>query len=58
MINKPSGCAFHPRCPYAFERCTTEVPELRVSDGSHAAACHLSLEDKGRIFTEEILAHR
>ncbi|HUL85134.1 MAG TPA: ABC transporter ATP-binding protein [Actinomycetota bacterium] len=58
MIHPPSGCAFHPRCPYAFDRCKTEVPELRVSDGSHAAACHLSLEDKGRIFTEEIVAHR
>ena len=58
MIHKPSGCAFHPRCPYAFDRCKTEVPKLLVSDGSHAAACHLSLEDKGRIFHEEILAHR
>jgi peptide/nickel transport system ATP-binding protein len=31
----PSGCAFHPRCPYANERCRVEVP--RFTDG---VACH------------------
>jgi peptide/nickel transport system ATP-binding protein len=38
----PPGCAFHPRCPRAVERCRAERPELReVSTGSEAA-CHLA----------------
>lgn len=37
----PSGCAFHPRCPYAMDRCRTETPELREVDAGHQAACHL-----------------
>ena len=41
-IDLPSGCTFHPRCPYAVERCRVEVPQLRkVSNGS-LAACHLA----------------
>jgi peptide/nickel transport system ATP-binding protein len=37
----PSGCRFHPRCPYAFDRCRTEEPPLfDVGDG-HRAACWL-----------------
>ncbi|MEM8959192.1 MAG: oligopeptide/dipeptide ABC transporter ATP-binding protein [Pseudomonadota bacterium] len=40
-INPPSGCAFHPRCPLAVERCTAERPELR-SIGSARVACHLA----------------
>ena len=40
-INPPSGCAFHPRCPLAVERCTAERPELR-SVGSARVACHLA----------------
>ena len=38
----PAGCAFAPRCPYATERCTQFVPELRAADGSaaHKVACH------------------
>ena len=38
--NPPAGCRFHTRCPYAFDRCRTEVPELRGS-ASHRFACHL-----------------
>ncbi len=39
----PSGCAFHPRCPLAFEACKTTLPVLRpVTPGSHQlVACHL-----------------
>ena len=33
----PPGCAFHPRCPYAFERCKHERPELIRTGGSYAA---------------------
>ena len=39
------GCRFHPRCPYATERCRTEVPaELTIGQG-HYAACHKVEED-------------
>jgi oligopeptide/dipeptide ABC transporter ATP-binding protein len=35
----PSGCAFHPRCPLAEDRCREEVPALRVLSPEHRAAC-------------------
>ena len=40
-INPPSGCRFHTRCPYAFERCSKEEPLMQeVLPGQHVA-CHL-----------------
>ncbi|MDF5809663.1 dipeptide ABC transporter ATP-binding protein [Pseudomonas aeruginosa] len=38
-LNPPEGCAFHKRCPYATERCRSEVPELRLLD-QRQVACH------------------
>ncbi len=38
-IDPPSGCAFHPRCPFANERCVKEVPRAIEADSSHVA-CH------------------
>lgn len=38
-INPPSGCTFHPRCPYVNDRCMREVPTLKMY-GSGVAACH------------------
>jgi peptide/nickel transport system ATP-binding protein len=46
LINVPSGCAFHPRCPYVMDVCRTDVPELLSEDYPHSSACHLSLEEK------------
>ena len=43
-VNLPSGCCFHTRCPYATERCRTEVPELRECDG-RMVACHRAGEN-------------
>jgi peptide/nickel transport system ATP-binding protein len=40
-INPPSGCRFHTRCPYVFDRCRTEEPQLRSMGDGHMAACHL-----------------
>jgi oligopeptide/dipeptide ABC transporter ATP-binding protein len=41
MADVPNGCAFHPRCPAATDRCTIEVPtSVRVGPG-HVASCHL-----------------
>jgi oligopeptide/dipeptide ABC transporter ATP-binding protein len=44
-INLPSGCFFHPRCPYSEGLCHEREPELRsmgLRDGEHLAACHLA----------------
>ena len=38
-INPPSGCRFHPRCPYATERCRLEEPKLELR-GEWKVACH------------------
>jgi len=38
-IDPPAGCAFHPRCPFASERCRRERPELRT-DAATRVACH------------------
>jgi oligopeptide/dipeptide ABC transporter ATP-binding protein len=40
-VNRPRGCHFHPRCPYAVARCRTEEPPLKASTDSHLVACHL-----------------
>ncbi|MFP3284517.1 MAG: ABC transporter ATP-binding protein [Nitrososphaeria archaeon] len=40
-LSPPPGCPFHPRCPYAFDRCRTEVPRLREVSPGHWVACHL-----------------
>jgi peptide/nickel transport system ATP-binding protein len=37
----PSGCPFHPRCPFAFEACPEVVPELYPSGPDRRSACHL-----------------
>nr|MBS1899016.1 ABC transporter ATP-binding protein [Actinomycetota bacterium] len=39
--NRPTGCAFNPRCPKAFDLCTREVPELRPAPDGGVVACHL-----------------
>jgi peptide/nickel transport system ATP-binding protein len=40
-INPPNGCRFHTRCPFVFDRCRTEEPELRQRAEGQWAACHL-----------------
>jgi len=39
-IDPPSGCKFHPRCPYADTICSTENPKLREISTGHFVACH------------------
>ncbi len=39
-LNPPSGCRFHTRCPYAEERCSESVPEMKEYSPGHYAACH------------------
>jgi oligopeptide/dipeptide ABC transporter ATP-binding protein len=40
----PAGCAFHPRCPMATDRCRTEVPALSPVGDDRASACHYAEE--------------
>ncbi|MFI6983871.1 ABC transporter ATP-binding protein [Embleya sp. NPDC050154] len=57
LLSPPSGCPFHPRCDYVDvvggDRCSTERPPLALVDG-RGAACHLSAEDKQRIFIDDV----
>jgi len=41
LIHPPSGCRFHPRCPYAMDICKKEEPKMKEVDADHFAACHL-----------------
>ena len=41
MLAPPSGCRFHPRCPYAFQRCAAEAPPLLSAGEAHQARCWL-----------------
>jgi oligopeptide/dipeptide ABC transporter ATP-binding protein len=54
LINLPGGCPFHPRCPYAMDRCAVEEPPLRevvadgvARDGTHQSACWLPFDAVG-----------
>jgi peptide/nickel transport system ATP-binding protein len=48
-INPPSGCRFHTRCPFAFDRCRTEEPLLRSVGIEHLSACHLEHAPGGQV---------
>ncbi|MGD0063340.1 MAG: ABC transporter ATP-binding protein [Streptosporangiaceae bacterium] len=56
LIRVPPGCPFHPRCQYTRltnGRCDTEVPPLReVTTLGHQAACHLTGDDRVRLWAE------
>jgi len=41
-INPPSGCRFHPRCPYSKDICKVEEPKLIEVKNGHYLACHLT----------------
>src|SRR5919198_947990 len=54
LLRPPSGCRFHPRCPYVMEKCkTVEPPLVPISDDpQHLQACHLDEETKDREATK------
>jgi peptide/nickel transport system ATP-binding protein len=55
LLRPPPGCSFNPRCPYVFDRCRTELPELRPAEGKndHDFRCHLDEADRARIWTQK-----
>ena len=44
IVNPPSGCVFHPRCPRAEERCSREAPVEDVLPDGHRVSCHFARE--------------
>jgi peptide/nickel transport system ATP-binding protein len=55
LLRPPKGCAFNPRCAYAFDRCREELPELRPSESreEHHFRCHLDEADRTRIWAQK-----
>jgi peptide/nickel transport system ATP-binding protein len=51
--NLPAGCKFHPRCPYADDRCMTEEPQLKEVGPSHLCRCHHCDKDVPLCFPNE-----
>ena len=47
-MDPPSGCVFHTRCPYAWDKCAKETPELQDVGDDHKVACHLIDEPERR----------
>jgi peptide/nickel transport system ATP-binding protein len=41
ILRLPGGCAFHPRCGHAFDRCKTEIPKLITIEDGRSISCHL-----------------
>ena len=57
LINVPNGCPFHPRCNYAQLNggaSETDLPELLEISPRHFLACHLSAQDRQRIWDDDI----
>jgi len=45
LLNPPSGCRFHPRCPYATTICTESIPSPKTLRGMHQVSCYHPKED-------------
>ncbi len=41
LIHPPSGCRFHPRCPYAMAECSQVAPPLKEVENGHSIRCYL-----------------
>ncbi len=65
LINLPSGCKFHPRCGYVFDRCLSEEPVLHPvgQTGAHTSACWLpaaaaGLDEKAEELREQVISEQ
>src|SRR5258705_7400811 len=56
LLRPPSGCRFHPRCPFASQKCKEVVPQLAQVAPGHFVACHLY--DHPEFFAPEVVAVR
>ncbi|MCG5214930.1 ABC transporter ATP-binding protein [Streptosporangium sp. KLBMP 9127] len=57
LINVPSGCSFHPRCPYAERtegKSVSQVPELTETDGGHLVRCHLPRAERRSLWENDV----
>jgi peptide/nickel transport system ATP-binding protein len=54
LINRPSGCHFHPRCPYVREAHTKTDPQLEPvpGDSGHSVRCLLPVDERRRLWKE------
>jgi peptide/nickel transport system ATP-binding protein len=52
LLAPPSGCRFHPRCPYAMEICKRQVPPSFAVSSGHIAACWLHADPAQKSTTE------
>jgi peptide/nickel transport system ATP-binding protein len=53
LLTPPSGCPFHPRCPYRFEPCATKLPPLEAPTAeAHLDACWLPWDKKVELGTQ------
>lgn len=55
-INPPHGCAFHPRCPLAIERCRHDVPPLVPMADGRVVACHVRAPGAGLLGSSNVIA--
>jgi peptide/nickel transport system ATP-binding protein len=56
LDNPPTGCRFHPRCPYAMDICTTTVPVLEEIVPGHRVACHLVSSSSAQVEAHAVSA--
>lgn len=54
----PTGCSFHPRCPYADEQCAGELPELKEIEEGHFCRCHHVNKGMPLYFPDEAVNER
>ena len=52
LVHPPSGCRFHPRCPFTTDRCVQEEPPLLEVAADHYSACHYP--ERAPLFREQV----
>jgi len=52
LVEPPTGCRFHPRCPYVQDICRTQVPPGLTMSPGHISFCHFSMDLKGKLSPE------